>query len=97
VKRSPRLSILAACAALIVAPPARADWPTSGRALCTQSANQFLPMIAPDGSGGAIVAWGDFRLSSYWIYSERVLRNGLIASGWPVDGPRSEPSTRPRT
>jgi hypothetical protein len=43
-------------------------------------------MIAPDGSGGAIVAWGDSRLSSYSIYSNRVLRNGLIASGWPVDG-----------
>lgn len=84
---SPRSSVLSAvCAVLMAAASARADWPASGRALCTHSANQFLPMIAPDGSGGAIVAWGDFRLSSYWIYSERVLRNGLIASGWPVDG-----------
>ena len=87
VKRSARGSIFAAaCAALIVATPARADWPASGRGLCTQTANQFLPMIAPDGTGGAIVAWGDFRLSSFWVFSERVLRNGLVASGWPADG-----------
>ncbi|MBI1795693.1 MAG: T9SS type A sorting domain-containing protein [Candidatus Eisenbacteria bacterium] len=87
MKRSPRLSIYAAaCAALIVAAPARADWPASGRALCTQFGNQFLVMIAPDGSGGAIVAWGEFRFSSASTFSERVLRNGLVAPGWPVDG-----------
>src|SRR5205085_4091524 len=69
LERSPRLCIFsAACAALLVVGPARADWPASGRALCTQPVEQFQPMITPDGSGGAIVAWGDFRQSSFWIY-----------------------------
>jgi hypothetical protein len=86
MKRFPRASIItAACLALIAAVPARADWPANGRALCTESSDQFLPMVAPDGSGGAIVAWGDDRVG-YSIFSERVLYNGFIASGWPVDG-----------
>ena len=86
MNRSPRLARLAAtCAALIVAASARADWPTSGRALCTDTADQFLAMIAPDGTGGAIVAWGDDR-SPFATYSGRVLRNGFLASGWPADG-----------
>jgi hypothetical protein len=71
---------------LIVATAARADWPTSGRALCTDPSNQFFPMIAPDGSGGAIVGWGDSRLAGLQAFCERVLRNGFIASGWPADG-----------
>ena len=86
MKRSPRLTMFATCAALIVSAPARADWPALGRPLCTQSANQFLLMMAPDGSGGAIVAWGDSRVSSLGVFSERVLRNGFTAPGWPVDG-----------
>jgi hypothetical protein len=87
MKRFPRASIItAAYLALIAAAPARADWPANGRALCTESSDQLFPMIAPDGSGGTIVAWLDLRLGTFLIYSERVGYNGLIASGWPVDG-----------
>jgi len=87
VNRTPRLSLFAAaCAALIVAAPARADWPAGGRALCTQSQSQFLPMLAPDGSGGAIVTWGDSQAPGLSPFSARVLRNGFIAPGWQADG-----------
>lgn len=36
-------------------------WPAQGSPVSTQSGNQFLPAIAADGSGGALIAWQDYR------------------------------------
>jgi hypothetical protein len=36
-------------------------WPANGRAVCTAVGDQVGPVIASDGSGGAIIAWGDYR------------------------------------
>jgi hypothetical protein len=85
-RRSLVLLVLLLIPALTFAVSARADWPANGRALCTTPGTVFFPMIAPDGTGGAIVGWGDFRLSTFGTYSARVLRNGFLASGWPADG-----------
>jgi hypothetical protein len=43
-------------------------------------------MLAPDGSGGAIVTWGDIQVAGISPFSSRVLRNGFIAPGWQADG-----------
>lgn len=84
--RSPSLhAFLAACAALLISSAASADWPTNGRGICTDPAAQVLPMIASDGAGGAIIAWGDGR-GTPDIYAQRVLYNGFTATGWPVNG-----------
>jgi hypothetical protein len=37
------------------------SWPTDGLAICAAAGNQSSAAIAPDGSGGAIVAWKDDR------------------------------------
>jgi len=57
----------------IIAMPALADWPTFGRALCTAPGDQLGPVIASDGSGGAIVAWHDRRSFPFNIDTEHVL------------------------
>src|SRR5712664_2056878 len=37
------------------------QWTVDGVALCTATNDQWRPMIAPDGAGGAIVTWYDLR------------------------------------
>ncbi len=69
-------------------------WPTEGRALCTlcavDSTGSNPPAIAPDGSGGAIVTWVDYRSGapplSNDVYAQRVMADGTIDPGWPADG-----------
>ncbi|MGH7731903.1 MAG: FlgD immunoglobulin-like domain containing protein [Candidatus Eiseniibacteriota bacterium] len=62
-------------------------WPASGRALCTAAGNQSVPAIAPDGLGGALVAWSDLRNAvDSDIYAQRVLASGAVDPAWPADG-----------
>jgi hypothetical protein len=47
--------------------------PGNGVAVCTAAANQAGLTLAPDGAGGAIIAWFDQRSGSYYdIYAQRV-------------------------
>ena len=59
------------------------QWTTDGVALCTEENHQMAPTIAPDGAGGAIVAWEDFR-GDFDIYAQRVSVSG--APMWTPDG-----------
>jgi hypothetical protein len=62
-------------------------WPADGRALCTASGNQNVPTIVPDGAGGAIVAWQDYRGGTYGdLYAQHVLATGAVDPAWPADG-----------
>jgi len=47
-------------------------WAADGVAVCAAANNQTAPVIAPDGSGGAFIAWADARGSSTDIYAQRV-------------------------
>jgi hypothetical protein len=59
-----------------------APWPAGGVALCTAANSEFSPMIAPDGAGGAIVAWDDFRAdTSRDIYAQNVNADGSLGGG----------------
>src|SRR5512143_907487 len=58
-------------------------WAPNGDSLCTAATAQTRPVIAPDGAGGAIVAWPDQRAGST-IYAQRVSGAGAIA--WTLDG-----------
>ncbi len=63
------------------------QWAADGVAICTASSSQLQPQIAPDGSGGAIIAWQDLRRASGWesdIYAQRVDPGGAV--GWAADG-----------
>ncbi len=60
-------------------------WTADGVALCTIVGNQLAPAIAPDGTGGAIVAWQDDRGGAgYDVYAQRVSAGGAIQ--WTADG-----------
>jgi hypothetical protein len=62
------------------------DWTADGVAICAFTSNQDEPRIAPDGSGGAIITWMDYR-SGYGIYAQRVDADGnaqWTANGVPI-------------
>ena len=55
-----------------------AQWTTNGVAICTAQNSQGIDDICSDGSGGAILAWGDRRTTQYYddTYVQRVNSNG---------------------
>ena len=56
-----------------------------GMPVCTAANLQSTPLIVPDGAGGAIVAWQDFRSGSTGdIYAQRIDSFGFIQ--WTADG-----------
>ncbi|MGH7730666.1 MAG: hypothetical protein ACRENJ_05375, partial [Candidatus Eiseniibacteriota bacterium] len=82
---TPASAFLVLVASLAIVPPARSDWPPSGLGVCTEAHHQFAPVPAPDGAGGAFIAWRDGR-EPPGIYVQRVTSSGDIAAGWPADG-----------
>jgi hypothetical protein len=61
------------------------QWTADGVALCTESAQQDLPMITSDGAEGAVVAWRDFRPGATSdVYVRRVTNTG--APQWTANG-----------
>jgi hypothetical protein len=63
-----------------------ADWPTFGRAVAVAPGEQIGPAIAPDGAGGAIVAWHDRRVFPFNIDAQHVLASGEVDPAWPANG-----------
>ena len=64
-------------------------WPADGLGACTATEDQYVSSLAPDGSGGVYVAWTDFRdrpTNDSDVYLHRILADGSIAPGWPVNG-----------
>lgn len=60
-------------------------WTADGVAVCNAAREQYNPRIAPDGAGGAIIAWYDYRSgTSYDVYAQRVSADG--ARLWATDG-----------
>ncbi len=60
------------------------QWTPDGVALCTATGEQFYPIIAADGTGGACVTWWDRRGPHADIYAQRV--NGAGAVQWTSNG-----------
>src|SRR5262249_33535481 len=63
-------------------------WPATGRAVCTATGDQVLPVAIADGAGGVIIAWTDYRAgaANADVYASRVTAAGTIAPGWPANG-----------
>jgi hypothetical protein len=64
-------------------------WAKDGMIVCTARDHQQWPVLAPDGSGGAFIAWTDWRstFAPDWppdIYAQRVDGNGTPQ--WTADG-----------
>lgn len=63
-------------------------WPLEGIALCVAPGNQFFPAVVPDGAGGGVLAWTDWRRGEY-VDDFRALRiqaSSALGPGWPSDG-----------
>ncbi|HEU4928912.1 MAG TPA: T9SS type A sorting domain-containing protein [Candidatus Krumholzibacteria bacterium] len=58
-----------------------AQWTANGVSLCVTTFDQIHPAIVPDGFGGAIVAWSDYRNGLPDIYANRVSAGGGIPTG----------------
>jgi hypothetical protein len=57
----------------------------TGMPVCTASGTQSTPLIIPDGSGGAIIAWQDYRSgSTNDIYAQKIDSYGFIQ--WTTNG-----------
>jgi len=66
-------------------PTGTAVWTANGVPICTAVNNQFYPQLSPDGAGGAIITWTDYRNGSNTaIYAQRVNAAGVVQ--WAVDG-----------
>jgi hypothetical protein len=62
-------------------------WFGTGLSICTATGTQSIPRLAPDGQGGAIIAWTDSRNGNPDIYAQRVSSAGATlwrANGAPV-------------
>lgn len=64
-------------------------WTLNGVAVATADWAQTSPQIAGDGSGGAIIAWEDYRHGRSAIYAQRVNSSG--AALWTANGVRLAP------
>jgi head-tail adaptor len=60
-----------------------AQWTAGGEPVSVATGNQFDPVIAFDGAGGAIIAWKDGR-STCEVYAQRM--DALGNPRWTVDG-----------
>src|SRR5438093_774878 len=58
----------------------------NGVALGKADGDQILPVIASDGSGGALVAWQDSWSGLSDIYAQHLLSSGIVDPDWPGDG-----------
>jgi hypothetical protein len=71
--------------ALRISAAGTVQWTANGVALCTAAGTQFLTTITSDGSGGAVVAWYDYRGGVQAdIYARRVSASGTPE--WTADG-----------
>jgi hypothetical protein len=59
-------------------------WPATGQPVCTLSGVHAFPSLAPDGLGGALIAWEEDRGTSTDIYAQRLRPAGDPA--WTLDG-----------
>ncbi len=59
-------------------------WPAGGVAVCIAPENQWCEAMIGDGSGGAIIAWGDFQSSGEDVYAQRIDMDG--AELWSYNG-----------
>jgi hypothetical protein len=64
------------------------QWESDGVALRSgvgqQAPMQQKPNVVPDGAGGAVVAWSDYRSGNHDMYAQRISSDG--ATQWTVNG-----------
>ncbi len=61
-------------------------WVADGVIASTAPADQTSPEVAPDGAGGAFVAWNDYRAGAADVYAQHLTSGGARAAGWVAGG-----------
>ncbi|NIM03477.1 T9SS type A sorting domain-containing protein [bacterium] len=59
-------------------------WDPQGVPICEASQTQWNIRMAPDGYGGAIIVWEDYRVGEADIYAQKIDENGVPQ--WTTDG-----------
>ena len=76
-----------------------AQWTANGIVISAAAGNQLNPRLVPDGSGGALIVWEDFRDGNGDIYAQRVDSSGAAqwtAGGIPIAQAASYDETSPQ-
>jgi hypothetical protein len=60
--------------------PLKAEWAENGVGICTNANTKTSPQIISDGTGGAIIAWSEYR-TTWNVYAQRVDANGGVLWG----------------
>ena len=71
---------------LLFPAPAPAAWPALGRDVSAAAGDEEQPVIATDGSGGAIIVWSALSDTHVNLFARRVFATGELDPAWPVDG-----------
>ena len=61
-------------------------WPPGGRMVVDTPAGSSYEAAADDGSGGALIAWYEWRPQAQGIYCARMDVNGVVVPGWNPTG-----------
>ena len=69
-----------------------AGWPEAGAPVCVAPGDPGFPSIAPDGLGGAWLAWDDPRNGAPAVHALRLSGSGTPSPGWPPNGQKISPS-----
>ncbi len=60
------------------------QWTADGVAICTATNSQYYPQIVSTSSGGAIIAWDDYRSATGDIYAQKINAAGVVQ--WSANG-----------
>lgn len=82
-------------------PATTSRWTSEGVVICSAPGDQLNPVAAPDGHGGYVVAWEDWRnAKAPQIYAHHVLASGVVDPSWSEGGllvnPEDAAQTAPR-
>ena len=59
-------------------------WTTDGVPVCTAIGSKSQAKLCPDGSGGAIIVWEDYRASNWDVYAQKINADGITQ--WADNG-----------
>src|SRR5260221_13715227 len=77
-----------ACAMVLGATPAAAQWQADGVQVCAAVKDQTFPVAVSDGAGGGVLAWSDMRNGVRSdVYPQPLLAPRRGAPGWAPNGP----------
>jgi hypothetical protein len=65
---------------------AAGGWVADGNLACAAVNDQLNPEVVPDGSGGCVICWDDYRAAPSQIFATRLTTTGGLAAGWGGSG-----------